>query len=120
MEYNKENLDGWAIPREAFEWIYENLPHGSTILELGSGNGTKELVKYYNDAFNGEKLTEENYKEVFENHKNTVIDMVKKSNSELLIYNFEEGWGPFCNFLNKEVPNKDIPWVNKGTMFDKI
>jgi hypothetical protein len=48
MEYNKENLDGWAIPREAFEWIYENLPHGSTILELGSGNGTKELVKYYN------------------------------------------------------------------------
>ena len=48
MEYNKENLDGWAIPREAFEWIYENLPHGSTILELGSGDGTKELVKYYN------------------------------------------------------------------------
>lgn len=48
MEYNEKNLDGWAIPREAFEWIYENLPHGSTILELGSGHGTKELVKYYN------------------------------------------------------------------------
>lgn len=48
MNYDLENLDGWAIPREAFEWIYNNLPHGSTILELGSGNGTKELVKYYN------------------------------------------------------------------------
>jgi hypothetical protein len=48
MTYNKENLDGWVIPTEAFEWIYNNLPHGSTILELGSGNGTKELVKYYN------------------------------------------------------------------------
>jgi hypothetical protein len=48
MEYIKENLDGWVIPREAFEWIYKNLPHGSTILELGSGHGTKELVKYYN------------------------------------------------------------------------
>jgi hypothetical protein len=47
-KYNEKNLDRWAIPREAFEWIYENLPHGSTILELGSGNGTKELVKYYN------------------------------------------------------------------------
>ena len=48
MIYNEQNLDGWAIPREAFEWIYNNLPHGSTILELGSGNGTKELVKRYN------------------------------------------------------------------------
>lgn len=48
MIYNKENLDGWAIPREAFKWIIENIPKGSTILELGSGNGTKELVKYYN------------------------------------------------------------------------
>jgi len=26
MEYSKENLDGWALPREAFEWIIENLP----------------------------------------------------------------------------------------------
>lgn len=47
MIYNEKNLDGWAIPREAFEWIYNNIPHGSKILELGSGNGTKELVKYY-------------------------------------------------------------------------
>lgn len=48
MEYDKNNLDGWAIPREAFEWIRDNIPEGSTILELGSGNGTKELVKWYN------------------------------------------------------------------------
>jgi hypothetical protein len=48
MKYNEKNLDGWAIPVEAFEWIYDNIPHDSTILELGSGNGTKELVKYYN------------------------------------------------------------------------
>ena len=36
MEYNKKNLDGWAIPIEAFKWILENIPKGSTILELGS------------------------------------------------------------------------------------
>ena len=83
-------------------------------------SGQRFDFKNYNDAFNSKKLTEENYNEVFQNHKNTVINLVKKSNSELLIYNFEEGWGPFCNFLNKEVPNKDIPWINKGTMFDKI
>lgn len=47
MEYNKQNLNGWALPEEAVEWIYKNIPKGSTILELGSGDGTKELVKYY-------------------------------------------------------------------------
>lgn len=48
MTYNKKNLNGWALPEEAFEWILNNIPHGSTILELGSGSGTKELVKFYN------------------------------------------------------------------------
>jgi hypothetical protein len=47
MEYDKQNLNGWALPEEAFEWILKNIPKGSTILELGSGSGTKELVKYY-------------------------------------------------------------------------
>lgn len=47
MEYNKKNLNGWALPEEAFEWILKNIPQGSTILELGSGSGTKELVKFY-------------------------------------------------------------------------
>jgi len=47
-DVNYESFGGWAISKELFEWILENLPKGSTILELGSGNGTKELVKYYN------------------------------------------------------------------------
>lgn len=48
MEYNKKNLNGWALPEEMFEWILSNIAKGSTILELGSGRGTRELVKYYN------------------------------------------------------------------------
>jgi hypothetical protein len=48
MEINYKNLDGWSIPREVFEWIINNIPQNSSILELGSGNGTKELVKLYN------------------------------------------------------------------------
>jgi hypothetical protein len=42
------NLNGWAISTELFNWILENIPKGSTILELGSGRGTRELVKHYN------------------------------------------------------------------------
>jgi hypothetical protein len=47
LSYDKKNLNGWALPEEAFKWILENIPEGSTILELGSGTGTKELVKHY-------------------------------------------------------------------------
>ena len=65
-------------------------------------------------------LDENNYEEVFHNHKNIVIDLVKKYNKELLMYNFKDGWKPFCDFLNVETPNKDIPWINKNKMFDKI
>ena len=42
------NLDGWSISRELFAWIKDKLPLGATILEFGSGNGTKELAKFYN------------------------------------------------------------------------
>ena len=47
MEYNKRNLNGWAIGQRLFEWILNNVPKESTILELGSGRGTSELVKFY-------------------------------------------------------------------------
>jgi hypothetical protein len=47
-DVNYESFGGWSISKELFDWILSNLPKGSTILELGSGGGTKELVKFYN------------------------------------------------------------------------
>ncbi len=47
-EINYDSLGGFAISKELIDWIWENIPEGSTILELGSGYGTKELVKKYN------------------------------------------------------------------------
>jgi len=41
------NLNGWSISEELFQWITTNLEKNSIILELGSGYGTKELVKNY-------------------------------------------------------------------------
>jgi len=41
-------FDNWSISQELFNWIRANLPKGKTILELGSGRGTVELLKYYN------------------------------------------------------------------------
>jgi hypothetical protein len=41
------NIENWMLPKEAIEWIFENVTEGSTILELGSGYGTEILSKSY-------------------------------------------------------------------------
>ena len=47
MKINQNNLGDWAIGLNLFNWVIDNIPHGSTILELGSGTGTHELGKIY-------------------------------------------------------------------------
>jgi len=42
------DYDGWGLCPEVFEEIIKILPEGSTILELGSGSGTRILSKKYN------------------------------------------------------------------------
>ena len=41
------NIENWMLPKKAFEWIFENIKEGSTILEFGSGFGTEVLSKKY-------------------------------------------------------------------------
>jgi len=74
----------------------------------------------YNESFSNQELTKENYKEVFEEHKNKVFSTLQKHNKELLIYNFTDGWKPFCDFLGCEIPNVEIPKINSGQLFEKI
>lgn len=73
----------------------------------------------YNDAFGNQELTEQNYEEIFSNHKKIVIDLIQKNNKPLLMYNFNMGWDPFCEFLQVQVPNEPIPTLNKNTFFDE-
>lgn len=42
------SFGGSAIGYPVYEWVKNNLPLGSTILELGSGSGSSELSKIYN------------------------------------------------------------------------
>lgn len=91
-----------------------------------SGKKSGEILKksmqfdidFYENAFNYKFLDENNYKEIFENHKKTVLNIIEKHKKPLLIYNFEDGWKPFCDFLNADIPEKDIPFLNKNKMFD--
>ena len=40
-------LGGWAITQQCFDWILDNVPLGSKVLEFGSGDGTGELAKHF-------------------------------------------------------------------------
>lgn len=74
----------------------------------------------YQSAFNGDLLNEQNYASLFETHKTTVFDIIKAHNKPLLVYSFNQGWEPFCNFIEKDVPSDILPHLNKGKMLDKI
>lgn len=37
----------WMLPEEAFIWIEENVPEGSSIIEFGSGHGSVRLSKRF-------------------------------------------------------------------------
>jgi len=38
---------GWSLSDQTINWINNNIQKGSTILELGSGDGTKRLLENY-------------------------------------------------------------------------
>jgi hypothetical protein len=48
-----------------------------------------------------------------------IIINLNDHKKNVLMYNFEDGWVPFCNFTNTEIPKEDIPTLNKNKMFDK-
>lgn len=39
----KYKMAPWAIGESTYQWICDNIPHGSTILEFGSGSGSSAL-----------------------------------------------------------------------------
>lgn len=77
-------------------------------------------IQTYNETFDNIFLNEENYGDLFKKHQEKVLDLITVSNKDLLIYNFKDGWKPFCDFLNKDIPQDNIPHLNKNKMFDKI
>lgn len=74
----------------------------------------------YSKVFNNEHLNSENYKRLFENHRNIVLNLVKNYNKEILLYDFNDGWSSFCEFLNVSVPDIILPHLNKETFLDYI
>jgi hypothetical protein len=63
---------------------------------------------------------EEDFCECIATHKERIKRFADKHKKPLLFYSFEQGWAPFCNYLNVNVPDAPLPHLNINTMFDKI
>ncbi len=62
------------------------------------------------DTFDGRFEDRDHTKSVFERHNAEVRRKVPPE--KLLVYEVKEGWGPLCDFLGVEAPDKPFPRLN--------
>jgi len=65
--------------------------------------------------FEGKFEDQEHAIETFERHNEEVKQRVPAE--KLLVYEVKEGWGPLCEFLGVEVPDKPFPHLNDTEVF---
>jgi len=73
----------------------------------GKGNVQRGIIGEMNKALN---MGEDAAIEFFNSHVDEVCDSVPAD--KLLVFDVREGWGPLCQFLNVQVPNKPFPNIN--------
>jgi len=70
------------------------------------------------EVFGGNSYSSQLAIESFHKHKHEMFDVILPS--QLLTYQFKDGWVPLCNFLGEEILSVEIPHLNKNQLFDKI
>lgn len=43
-------MSDWSLPQDATQWLKDHIEYGTTILELGSGDGTFRLAEWFDVA----------------------------------------------------------------------
>lgn len=69
----------------------------------------------WQDTFGGNLEDRQHAIEVFERHNDEVKKYVPPE--RLLVYEVKEGWGPLCEFLGVEIPDKPFPHLNDADTF---
>jgi len=103
--------------------LFRNYQHMVEQYENNQENISNSMLydyNAYNESFGDEILTEENYNKIFSNHKKTITKKISDYHKKLLMYSFDDGWKPFCDFIGVGIPDEDIPILNKNKMFEKI
>jgi hypothetical protein len=74
--------------------------------------------KLEEETFEGEFENKRRAIEVFDRHNEEVKRRVPKE--RLLVYEVKEGWGPLCEFLGVEEPDKPFPHVNDAAEIQRM
>src|SRR5215211_7489976 len=81
----------------------------------GSGNLDLAGEIIWEGTFDGRFEDKDYAVEVFERHNEEVKRRVPPE--KLLVYEVKQGWGPLCDFLGVEAPDKPFPHLNDGEAF---
>ena len=76
--------------------------------QTGQGPMAKEII--FQGTFDGRFEDKDHAIGVFNRHNEEVQRRVPKE--RLLVYEVKQGWGPLCEFLGVEVPDKPFPHLN--------
>jgi hypothetical protein len=118
------------------KFIYVDRPFDEWIVSFEDAGLHKNIVRY--NATPDDKLWDDNeridkiaYMETFgpeysrdivlqkyNYHKEQIYTLIPAD--QLLVYKFEQGWEPMCKFLNKNIPNVEIPWINKNKICEPV
>lgn len=99
------NSEGWAISPELVEVLHKLLPDGKSILELGSGEGTKELCKFWN-------VTSIEHDEKFLGiaPSNYIHAPVQPFRKQCAVFPFDTGWYD-RGILRRELPKVEYDLI---------
>ena len=84
--------------------------------QTGQGPMAKEII--FQGTFGGRFEDKDHAIGVFDRHNEEVQRRVPKG--RLLVYEVKEGWGPLCEFLGVEVPDKPFPHLNDAAEMRRL
>jgi Sulfotransferase domain len=103
-EYHlRDKQDHRRLSRATFSFVDLFVP---SVFKIG--RMSNEII--WHGTFDGKFEDKLHAIEVFEQHKEEVRWRLPPD--ELLVYEVKEGWGPLCEFLGVEEPDKPFPCLN--------
>ncbi|MHA1288572.1 hypothetical protein DRO66_00285 [Candidatus Bathyarchaeota archaeon] len=115
---DKKRLGGASVEFGLIQWMVQNIQSGSKIVELGSGNASKEIVKGYS-------LTSiENDEKYLKTHKNTIhaplvngwydLEKIPDIKTDVVAYLID---GPKARIANRDILLENIHLFNNKATF---